>query len=111
MCSVGQHYDALATDGDTSSTSSARVFTPFISALKVLVTSRPARHGIYAQTHAAGVSASDSQSYLHSYQSLDSVAEMVARAVGATVSNVVGMISTEAGLSVEAAGKCNGASP
>jgi hypothetical protein len=67
--------------------------------------------GIYAQTHAAGVSASDSQSYLHSYQSLDSVAEMVARAVGATVLNVVGMISTEAGLSVEAAEKCNGASP
>ena len=43
-----------------------------------------------------GVPASDSMPYPHSH-SLDSVAEMV------TVSNVVGMIGTEAGLSVQVA--------
>jgi hypothetical protein len=41
MCSVWQRYDALATDGDTGSASSARVFMLLISALKRLVTSHP----------------------------------------------------------------------
>jgi hypothetical protein len=103
MRSVWQRYDALATDGDTSSASSARVFTLLISALKRLVTSRPVLLGVSAQMHGVGVSASDSQSHIHSHHSLDSVAEMVATAASATVSNVVGMIGTEAGLSVETA--------
>jgi hypothetical protein len=103
MRSVWQRYDALATDGDTSSASSARVFTLLISALKRLVTSRPVLLGVSAQMHGVGVPVSDSQSHLHSHHSLDSVAEMVATAASATVSNVVGMIGTEAGLSVETA--------
>ena len=100
---VWQRYDALATDGDTGNSSRARVFTLLISALKRLVTSRPAMLGVSAQMHGVGVPASDSQSHLHSPHSLDSVAEMVATAASATVSNVVGMIGTEAGLSVQTA--------
>jgi hypothetical protein len=103
MRSVWQRYDALATDGDTSSASSARVFTLLISALKRLVTSRPILLGVSAQMHGVGVPAGDSQSHLHSHHSLDSVAEMVATAASATMSNVVGMIGTEAGLSVQTA--------
>ncbi|KAF8495998.1 hypothetical protein F5888DRAFT_516838 [Russula emetica] len=53
--------------------------------------------------HGVAVPVSDSQSHLHSHHSLDSVAEMVATAASATVSNVVGMIGTEAGLSVQTA--------
>lgn len=103
MRSVWQRYDALATDGDTGNASGARVFTLLISALKRLVTSRPVMLGVSAQMHGVGVPASDSQSHIHSPHSLDSVAEMVATAASATVSNVVGMIGTEAGLSVETA--------
>jgi hypothetical protein len=42
MHGVWQCYDASAADGDTGSASSAHVFTLLISALKRLVTSRPA---------------------------------------------------------------------
>jgi hypothetical protein len=101
MRSVWQRYDALATDGDTSSASSTRVFTFVISALKRLVISHPTLFGVSAQMHGVGVPASDSQSHLHSHHSLDSVAEMVTTAVSATVSNVVGMIGTEVGLSMQ----------
>lgn len=101
--SVWRRYDALATDGDTGSASCPRVFTLLISALKRLVTSRPSLLGISAQMHGVGVPAGDSQAHLHSHHSLDSVAEMVATAASATVSNVVGMIGTEAGLSVQTA--------
>lgn len=78
----------MATDSDTSSASSVRVFTLLISALKCLVTSRPILLGVSAQMYSVGVPASDSQSHLHSHHSLDSVAEMVATAASATVSNV-----------------------
>jgi hypothetical protein len=47
-----------------------------------------------------GVPASNSQSHLHSHHS---VVEMVATAASATVSNVVRVIRTEAGLSVQTA--------
>ena len=47
-----------------------------------------------------GVPASNSQSHLHSHHS---VVEMVATAASATVSNVIRVISTEAGLSVQTA--------
>ena len=50
--------------------------------------------------HEVGVPASDSQSYLQSHRSLDNTAEMV---VTAMVSNVVRMIGTRAGLSVQTA--------
>ena len=103
MRSVWQRYDALATDGNTSSASSAHVFTLLISALKCLVISRPVLLGVSAQMHGVGVSAGDSQSHLHSHHSLDSVVEIVVTAASATVSNVIGMIGTEAGLSVQTA--------
>jgi hypothetical protein len=103
MRNVWQRYDALATDGDTGGASCPRIFTLLISALKRLVTSRPSLLGISAQMHGVGVPASDSQPHLHGHHSLDSVAEMVATAASATVSNVVGMMGTEAGLSVQTA--------
>ncbi|KAI0271243.1 hypothetical protein BGY98DRAFT_1189635 [Russula aff. rugulosa BPL654] len=92
MRSVWQRFDALATDSDTRSASSARaVVAPSPSsyppALKHLVTSRPALFRVSAQIH----------------HSSGSVAEMVVTAVSTTVSNVVGMADTEAGLSVQTA--------
>ncbi|KAI0260988.1 hypothetical protein BGY98DRAFT_1054279, partial [Russula aff. rugulosa BPL654] len=52
--------DALATCGDTGSSSSARVFSLLISAIKHLVTSRPNLLGVSAQMHGVGVPASGS---------------------------------------------------
>jgi hypothetical protein len=102
-CAVSwQRYDPLATDGDTGSASSPRVSTLLIPAFS-LVTSRPVLLGVSAQMHGVGVTASDSQSHIHNHHSVDSVAEMVATAASATMSNVVGMIGTEAGLSVQTA--------
>src|SRR6266576_405571 len=66
-----------------------------------LVISRPTLLGVFAQMRGVGIPASYSQSHLHSHHSLDSVTEMVATDASATVSNVVGMIGTEAGLSVQ----------
>jgi hypothetical protein len=102
MRGVWQRYDALATDGDGGA-SGARIFALLISALQRLVTSRPALLGVSAQMHGMGVHASDSLPHIHSHHSLDSVAGMVATAASATVSNVVGMMGTEAGLSVQSA--------
>jgi hypothetical protein len=53
--SIWQRDDALATDGDTSSASSARAFTLLISVL----TSRPALLGVSAQMYGVGVPASE----------------------------------------------------
>ena len=97
MRSIWQCYDALATDGDTSSTSGACVFMPFVATLQHLITSRPSLLGVSSQMQGVGVPTSNSIPYSHSH-SLDSVTAMVATAVSATVLNVVGMISTEAGL-------------
>ncbi|KAI9452204.1 hypothetical protein F5148DRAFT_1237059 [Russula earlei] len=96
--SVWQRYDALAADDGTGSISSARVFITLISALKRLVTSRPSLLGVSAQMQGVGVHSSDSLPH-----SLDSVAGMMATAASATVSNVVGMIGSEAGLSLQSA--------
>ena len=102
MRSIWQRYDASATDSDTGITSGACVFTLFVATLHRLVTSRPSLLGVSAQMQVVGVPASDSLPYSHSH-SLDTVAEMVATAASATVSNVVGMMGTEAGLSVQSA--------
>jgi hypothetical protein len=102
MRGIWQRYDALVTDGESGTAEGAPVFTVFVSALQRLVTSRPALLGVSAQMQGVGVPPSDSLPYSHSH-SLDSVAEMVATAASATVSNVVGMIGTEAGLSVQTA--------
>jgi len=100
MRSIWQRYDDLATDGDAGSTSGARVFTPFVATLQRLVTSRPSLLGVSSQMQAVGVPTSDSIPYSHSH-SLDSVAVVVATAASVTVSNVVGMMGTEAGLSMQ----------
>jgi hypothetical protein len=91
--------DTLATGHDTGSASSAHVLTHLISAHKSQVTSHsphvpPARRlCVDAQS---GVPASDSRSHFHGRHSLGSVTEMVTMVVSGTVSNVVGMIGTEA---------------
>ncbi|KAI0300723.1 hypothetical protein B0F90DRAFT_1722805 [Multifurca ochricompacta] len=104
MRSVWQRYDAFAVDSDAGgAAASALVFTLLISALKRLVTSRPSLLGVSAQMQGVGVPASDSLPHIHHGHSLDSVAGMVATAASATVSNVVGMIGSEAGLSVQGA--------
>ena len=95
--SIWQHYGTLATDGCTSSTSSARVFTSLISVFKLLVTSRPTLLRVSAQMHGVGVPASDSQSHLHNHSS-DNVVEMLAKAASGT-----GMIRTRVGQSVKTA--------
>ncbi|KAH9049815.1 hypothetical protein EDB83DRAFT_2543167 [Lactarius deliciosus] len=101
MRGVWQSYDASAGDIDTGGSGNARVFTYLISALKRLVTSRPALLGVSAQMQGVGVPTNDTLP--HSSHSLDSVAGMVATAASATMSNVVGMIGAEAGLSVQSA--------
>jgi hypothetical protein len=101
MRSVWQRYDATVADSDTSSAGGAPIFMHLISALKRLVTSRPSLLGVSAQMQGVGISASDTLPH-HSH-SLDSVAGMVATAASATVSNVVGMMGAEAGLSVQTA--------
>jgi hypothetical protein len=74
----------------------------FVATLQRLITSRPSLLSVSAQMLGVGVPASDSLLYWHSH-SLDSVTEMVATAASATVSNVVGMMGTEAGLSMQTA--------
>ncbi|KAH9013194.1 hypothetical protein EDB84DRAFT_1533406 [Lactarius hengduanensis] len=101
MRGVWQSYDASAGDSDSGGSGNARVFTYLISALKRLVTSRPALLGVSAQMQGVGVPTNDTLP--HSSHSLDSVAGMVATAASATMSNVVGMIGAEAGLSVQSA--------
>ena len=64
MCGVWQRYNALATDGDTGSASSARVFTILISALKCLVTSRPAVLGVSVHMCGVGVPTGDKRTVL-----------------------------------------------
>ena len=71
-----------ATDGDTGSASSARVFILLISALKRLVTSCPTLLGVSAQMDGVSIPVGDTQSH-HGHHSLDSVAEMVVTAASA----------------------------
>ncbi|KAH9018228.1 hypothetical protein EDB83DRAFT_2528502 [Lactarius deliciosus] len=101
MRGVWQSYDASAADGGSGN---ARVFTYLISGSaltgKRLVTSRPALLGVSAQMQGVGVPTNDT---LPHSSRLDSVAGMVATAASATMSNVVGMIGAEAGLSVQSA--------
>ena len=101
MRGVWESYDASAGEVEAGGSSSARVFTLLISSLKRLVTSRPALLGVSTQMQGVGVPVNDLPH--SSSHSLDSVAGMVATAASATVSNVVGMMGTEAGLSVQGA--------
>jgi hypothetical protein len=53
--------------------------------------------------HGVGVPVSESHLHLHGHHSLGSVVELVATAASVTVSDLVGMVGTEAGLSVQIA--------
>jgi len=90
MRSIWQCYGAfeLATDGDTDIASGACVFTLFVAILHRLDTSRPSLLDVSAQMQGVGLPMSGSMLCSHSH-SFDSVAEMVATAVSAIVSNVV----------------------
>ena len=102
MRSIWQRYIASATNSNTGITSGACVFTLFVATLQCLITSRPSLLSVSAQMQGVGVPTSDSLLYSHSH-SLDSIAEMVVTAASATMSNVMGMVGTEAGLSVQSA--------
>ena len=52
-----------------------------------------------------GVPVGDFRSHLHDHHDLESIAEMVVMAVSATMSNVVGVIGTDSGLSRKTASK------
>ncbi|KAN0111286.1 hypothetical protein V8E52_008661 [Russula decolorans] len=62
-----------------------------------------ARDGNHARMCGVGVAVSNSESHLHGRHNLDSIVEMVATVPTMTASNVVEVISTEAGLSVKTA--------
>ncbi|KAI6140148.1 hypothetical protein BKA82DRAFT_4216431 [Pisolithus tinctorius] len=90
--------------------SGAKVFTYLISALKRLVTEKPALLGVCAQMSGVGVHSHSAEgpsgSSSASGYGLDvgGVAGIVATAASATVSGVVGMIGSGTGLSVEQSG-------
>ena len=96
MRNVWVRYDAEETG--------SKVFTSLVAALNRLVTEKPPILGVSVQMSGLGVSAqSDGTSGTSSTYGLDvgGVAGMVASAASATVSNVVGMMGSEAGLSVQ----------
>ncbi|KAJ3522926.1 hypothetical protein NM688_g8802 [Phlebia brevispora] len=79
----------------------SRVFTSLITALKRLVTEKPAVLGVSTQMAGVGVPASNSADGSGHALDVAGVAGIVANAASATVSNVVGMMGSEAGLSVQ----------
>ncbi|KAJ3975915.1 hypothetical protein EV361DRAFT_886314 [Lentinula raphanica] len=97
MRNVWDRYDAQESSSNTLST--------LITALKRLVTEKPALLGVGSQMSGVGVSSSNDSHHTispsGSTYSLDGVAGMVATAASATVSNVVGMMGSNAGLSLQ----------
>jgi hypothetical protein len=90
MRSFWERYDAQE--------AGSNVFTSLVTALKRLVTEKPALLGVSLQISGVGVTSSGDGNY-----GLDvgGVAGIVATAASATVSGVAGLISTGAGLSVQ----------
>ncbi|KAI6131100.1 hypothetical protein EDD16DRAFT_1822615 [Pisolithus croceorrhizus] len=90
--------------------SGAKVFTCLISALKRLVTEKPALLGVCTQMSGVGVyshsteGASGSSSASGYGLDVGGVAGIVATAASATVSGVVGMIGSGSGLSIQQSG-------
>lgn len=97
MRSVWDRYDAQEHGSNALST--------LITALKRLITEKPALLGVGSQMFGVGVSSNNDSHYAlspsGSAYSLDGVAGMVATAASATVSNVVGMMGSNAGLSLQ----------
>ena len=77
------------------------VFTFLISLLKHLVTSHPTLLSVSMQMQGVGIPMNDSLPHLRSH-SFDRIAGMVTTNASATVSNVVGMMGIEVGLSMQA---------
>ncbi|TFY51708.1 hypothetical protein EVG20_g10873, partial [Dentipellis fragilis] len=94
---IWQRYDARNT-----AESGSQVFVALITALKRLLTEKPAVLGVSQQMFGLGVHGHGPDSPASSVYGLDvgGVAGMVATAASATVSNVVGMMGSEAGLSL-----------
>ncbi|ESK90972.1 hypothetical protein Moror_16370 [Moniliophthora roreri MCA 2997] len=90
---------------DAHPSANSKVFTSLITALNRLVTEKPSLLGVGSQMFGIGVShdTSGGLSPTSSSYSLDmgGMAGMVATAASATVSNVVGMMSSGAGLSLQ----------
>ncbi|TBU23332.1 hypothetical protein BD311DRAFT_674190 [Dichomitus squalens] len=78
----------------------SKVFTSLITALKRLVTERPALLGVGQQMFGVGVSTHPGSGADGAYD-VGGVAGMVASAASATVTGVANMMTTEAGLSVQ----------
>ncbi|KAH7877661.1 guanine nucleotide exchange factor in Golgi transport N-terminal-domain-containing protein [Lentinula edodes] len=97
MRNVWDRYDAQEHGSNALKT--------LITALKRLVTEKPALLGVGSQMFGVGVSSNNDSHYAlspsGSAYSLDGVVGMVATAASATVSNVVGMIGSNAGLSLQ----------
>ena len=100
VCSVWQRYDALTTDGAAPL---AHVSLPSLYLPSSAWSPHAPSYTASLRRCGVGVPESDSQSHLYSHHSSDCIAEMVMRAASATVSNIVGMIGTEAGLGVQTA--------
>lgn len=81
--------------------SGSNVFSSLTSALNRLVTEKPALLGVGVQMSGVGIQQSNSLGPSGSGHGLDGMAGMVATAASATVSNVVGMMGTSGGLSVQ----------
>jgi len=96
---IWQRYDGDTLDSGEGA--SANVFTMLVAALKRVVTEKPALLGISQQMLGVNVPTTEGSGAY----GLDGVAGMVATAASATVSNVVGMMGSEAGLSAASAMK------
>lgn len=82
--------------------SGSNIFSALVSALKRLITEKPALLGDGAQMRGVGVPSHAGPDGGAGYGlDVGGVAGMVANAASATVSNVVGMIGSEAALSVQ----------
>ncbi|KAG7085465.1 hypothetical protein E1B28_003026 [Marasmius oreades] len=90
---------------DSQTSGGSKVFTSLVRALTRLITEKPSLLGVGSQMFGVGVpqDATGNISPSNSSYGLDvgGVAGMVATAASATVSNVVGMISSGAGLSLQ----------
>ena len=90
MRNVWARYDAEE--------SGSKVFTALVTAVKRLVTEKPALLGVSAQMLGVGVPPPEGAS---GYSDIGGVAGLVANAASATVSGVASMMVSEAGLSVQ----------
>lgn len=92
MRGIWQRYDAQS--------AGSNVFAALITALKRLATEKPALLGVGTQIMGLGVAPSHSDGSSGYGIDVGAMAGMVANAASATVSGMVGMMGTDASLSV-----------